>query len=281
MGVIKGGLLVIASVLLFLSFLVGNFLLTLNLSLDYENVKPEIVSIINEMAQEEFDLNQKINEIYPDMELYCMNNSEFVFNEQGYTFVTPCSIVAEGTESIIEYGTNFLIEDIYYDEYDCDFWNCFEETEQPLFLVSKKAQDYFLGKFYLVLFASIVLVALMFFLVEKKTNLPIIVGVLLGVSALLFVKFDWLFSFSSDNSFLQFFTIFFSKSSTVFLISFILGLLILLAGIILKLFVVGFKISNIFSKFSSKRDKGVSKKEIKGIVKEEISKGKNVKAKRK
>lgn len=273
MGIIRGGLLVIASVLLFLLFLVGNFLLTFNLSLDYENVKPEIASIVNDMAQEEFDLNQKINEIYPEMVLYCENNSEYVFSEQGYTFVIPCSVVAGGSESIIEYGTNSLIEDVYYDEYDCGFWNCFKETEQPFFLVSKKSQDYFLGKFYLVLFSSIALIALMFFLVEKKTNLPIIVGVLLGVSALLFVKFDWLFSFTSENYFLQFFTIFFSKSFTVFLISFILGLLILVVGIILKLFVVGFKISNLFTK----KGKGVSKKEVKGIVKQEISKGKKSK----
>jgi len=46
-----------------------------------------------------------------------------------------------------------------------------------------------------------------------------------------------------------------------------LGLICLVLGIVLKFFVVGFKISNLFSK-----KENVSEKEVKKIFKEEVSK---------
>lgn len=274
MGIIRGGLVVIASVLLFVLFVAGNLFLTFGLSLDFETVKPEIAAVVTEMAEDQFGLSEKINEVYPMMVLYCENNSEFVFSEAGETFVIPCSVILESPEAIIEHGTKSMIEEVYYDEYDCSFLECLTETGEPFFLISKKAQEYFLNKFYLVLAISIVLIGLMILLVEKKSNLPILIGILLSVSSLIFVKLDSLFSFSSENSYLQFFTIFFTKSTEVFIYSFLIGLSIFIIGIILKLFTVGFKISDLIEKFKSKKDKGVSKKEAKGIVKEEVSKEK-------
>ncbi|MFH1787582.1 MAG: hypothetical protein ABH811_02220 [archaeon] len=270
MGLIRGGLLVIVFVLLFLSFLVGNTLFTLSLSLDYDAVKSELVRIADDFNGEEFDLNQKVDEIYPSMVLYCENNLEYVFSEQGNTFVVPCEVVFKGSDAVVDFGINSFIEGFYYKEYNCDFWNCFEETGESFFLVSQKAQDYWRGKFYLSILISIVLTCVTLVLIENRTTLPIIVGSLLSISALPFMKLNWLFSLT-DNSLFDFLTGFFSKSYTVFLISFILGLILIALGIVLKFFVVGFKISDLFSR----KDKGVSKKEIKSIVKEEIFKGKN------
>ena len=53
MGVIRGGLLVIVSVLLFVSLLAGNLFLTMSWSLDYDNVKTELVSVVKELVEEE------------------------------------------------------------------------------------------------------------------------------------------------------------------------------------------------------------------------------------
>ena len=59
MGLIRGGLLFIVVVLLFLSFLVGNIFLTLNLSLDYNNVQPELTSVIRNIAENEFNRSEE------------------------------------------------------------------------------------------------------------------------------------------------------------------------------------------------------------------------------
>lgn len=271
MGFIRGGLLIVVGVLLFLSLFIGDIFLVLTLSLDYDNVHQELSPVVKDFAAGEGDLNQRIQELYPSMESSCQNYSEFVFSEQGYTFIIPCSVVAEGSEAVMNYGTDTLIKEIYYKEYNCGFWDCIGETEAGFFLVSEKAKNYWKSKFYFLLVASIVLIALAFLLVEKKINLLIITGGLLTLSALLLSRLNWFFSFISDESLLQFFTIFFTKTSLVFWVSIILGIILLLIGILLKLFWMSFKISNLFSK---KEEKGISKKDVKEIVKKEVSKKK-------
>ncbi len=273
MGIVRGGLFVIASVLLFLLFLVGNVFLTLSLSLDYASVQPELVSVVESIAGDEINLEQEVEGRLGSMELYCQNNSEYVFNdESGQVFVIPCEVVSQGPDAVVDYSVNNFVEEIYYKDYDCDFLDCFAETEQPFFLISQKAKDYWNNKFYLSLFISLFLIALMFFLIEDKKNLPIVAGVLLLISALPFMKLNWVLSFFSDKSFLQFFTIFFAKAYTVFLISFSLGIILLGIGGVLKLFGIGFKISDFLDKLRKK--KGVSKDKP---VKQEISKSKKAK----
>ena len=276
MGVIRSGLFVILSVLLFLAFLVGNLFLTLNLSLDYENVKPELVSVVNQAVEKEINLIGDVDKNFELMTSYCQNNSEFVFNQDEYVFVLPCEVVSQGYNAVLNYTIDSFAESVYYGAYDCSFLDCIKTTETSFFFVSKQAKDYWRNKFYLLLTVSLILIAGMFFVIEKKHNLPIVVGSLLAVSSLPFMKLPWLLSFMSDSNFLQFFTIFFSKSYTVFLIAFLLGLLTLATGIILKFFHIGFKINNFFSRFSkgSKDNKKISKGEVKSIVKQEISKSK-------
>jgi len=249
MGFIRGGLLIIAGVLLFLLFLAGNSFLTLSLSLNYENIEPELFSVIETFVEDEADIKEEIENQYPFMEDFCQNNSEFVFNskEVGQVFVIPCDVVFQGYDSILEYSIESYVEKIYYQEYDCGFWDCLGKADIPFFLISAKAKSYWNNKFYFSLIISVVLVALMFFLVEKKTNLLVIVGGLLAISALPFMKINWALSFF-NKSFLQFFTIFFSKAYSVFLISFIFGIVLLGIGILLKFVGVGLWISNLFNR---------------------------------
>ncbi len=275
MGIIRGGLLIIVITSLFLVFLIGNIFLTLYLSLDYVNVKSELVSIVNSIVEEEINLIGGIEEEFKFMELACQNNSNFVFKDDisGYVFEIPCEIISQGYEAVVDYQINIFVEEVYYEDYDCNFLECIKETERPFFLVSEKARDYWKTKLYFSLIISIILVVAMFFLIEQKYNLPIIVGSLLTASALPFMKLNWVLSFLPASSFLQFFTLFFTKAYTVFLISFIFGIIILIIGIILKFFQIGFKINNLFSRFS-KKNKKVSSSEVKEIVKKEISKSK-------
>jgi len=270
MGAIKGVLLVVVIVLLFISLLAGNIFLTLTLSIDPSSIQKELGSDILDSIVGDINVKGVIEENIPAMQEYCEDKTEFSFEDPntGKSFTISCDVIAQGSDAIVDYGVDTFIEEIYYEDYDCGFWDCFEKTGSPLFLISEKAQNYWNNKFYFSLIASIVLIALMFFLVEKKSNMFIISGSLLILSALPFMKLDSILSFFSDKPFLGLLTIFFTKAYIVFLIMFISGIVILGVGILLKFFGIGFKISNMFSK----KDKKVSKDEVKQIVKKEIFK---------
>lgn len=239
--------------------------LTLSLSLDYDNVRPELVSGTKEILESQMDLEKTLEKQFEPMELYCQNNSEFVFNEMGNTFIIPCEIIYQGSEVIIDYAIGSVIKQVYYTEYDCNFWDCLEKTGSPSFLISEKAKNYWNAKFYFLLIISIGLVVLMFVLIQKKTSLPFVVGSTLIISSLPFMKLEsligWLINPVSSvmgisdtlpSSFLSIFSIFFSKSYTVFLIMFILGIVLLIIGVLFKIFKIGFKISEHLSKRSKK-----------------------------
>ncbi len=275
MGFIRGGLFVIVCVLFFVSLLLVNSLFTIRNSIQYDNIKAELVPVIANSLEEDANLSGIIESQMPEMEAYCENNSEYVFSEQGETFEISCDSVREGGDAVVNEAISNFVENVYYKNYDCNFWNCFtKEKGNMFFLVSLKTKNYFQGKLYLFLFISLILLALMFLLIENKTNLALITGGLIIISSLPFLKLEGFISFFTDKSYLQFFTFLFTQSYFVFLASLILGCVVLGTGLVLKFFVVGFKISGFFSKFgSSKKDK-VSKKEVRGIVKEEISKQK-------
>jgi len=255
---------VIISILLFVCFLVGNIFLTLDLSLNYENVKPQLVSVVKNMYQTEFDITAVIQEKIPLMEIYCQNYSDYVFNEEGYTIVIPCDVVVQGSDAIVEKGVEDVIEEIYYKDYNCNFWNCFKETGSPFFLVSQKADNYWHSKLYFVLMVSIILIILGFLLVEHRPNFIIILGALLIAAAFLFGRLDWIFSMI-DETFSDFGAIFFSKSGAIFVISLIVGILALALGIIFK-----------FLRWEHKKKK-FSKKDVQEIVSKEVSKVKKKK----
>lgn len=237
MGFIRGGLLVIASIFLLISLIIGNLLLTFTLSLDYENVKPELVSLVRDFIEGEFDLvegevnlTEEMGESLEFMEEYCQNNTEYVLSYEGNTFVIPCDVVEQGPEAVAEQGIESLVERQYYQDFECDFWDCLEKTGSPLFLISQKAHDYWKSRFYIAFAISIVLIVLMFFLVVHKQNLPIIVGSLLIVSSLPFMKLE-AFSSLLGETISQFLILFISKAHTVFWWTLIPGIVILGAGI--------------------------------------------------
>ena len=279
MGAIRGVLLVFVCILLFISFLSLGTFATLNKSLDYEIVQPQIKPLIKNIIFEEVNFSE-INNYEEILQTDCVNESEYVFEdeENNKTFVIPCEVIANGTEAILDYQIDLLIEENYYAEYDCKFWDCFKKTGSPLFLVSQHAKDHWSSKFYRLLIFSIILLALMFLLIQKKVNFPILAGILLAVS---FIPVSFLDSIGKAilkvilssmkgaveglgsielNSFVL---IFFSQANSVFLTGFIIGLILIGVGVLLKLLKVGFKIGNLFSKFRKEKKEEPKFKEVK------------------
>ena len=261
MGVIRGILLVIVSVLLFVVLLAGNVLWTLDKSLDYEVIKPEIISVVKEAIEGEINVNEIIGEEFGKMESYCLNNSEYVFSdyESGRVFELPCGVVAQGSDAVVDYAIEDFVEEIYSGQA--------EEARFDFAKLNESVHSYF----YIALVVALVLFVLIFFLVEAKSNSFIIVGSLLSISALPFVKIEGFLSWIPFE-FAELFAVFFSKAYTVFLTSLITGLIILAIGIIMKFFGVGFKIFDFFNKFNNQ-------KKVKTVVKEKVVSDKFVKSK--
>lgn len=283
MGFLRGIALVFICALLFMSFLLMGTFATLNLSLEYDVVKPQVNTIIREIVIDEVD-RTVIEQQEIILKDYCNNNSEYVFEDANYTYIIPCDVIAQGTDAIIDKEVDSLINGTYYKEYDCKFWQCFKSEERPLFLVSQYAKDYWKSKYYNFLLISIVLAGLVFFLVEKKNNFPILVGVLLSISFIPVANLDTIGKAivkiilsgaglaieslkSIDLNVIV--SIFFSKANDVFLTGFIIGLILIGLGIFFKLLRVGFKIGKLFGKFR-KTDSGT--KQIETKVEEKVEK---------
>jgi len=280
MGLIRGILLVFVCVLLFVSFFLMGTFATLDSSLSYETIKPQIKPLLRDTL--DFTPIYNYESVF---ENYCVNSTEYVYPDVNHTFVLPCNVVANGTEAIIDYQLDILIEDDYHKEYDCKFWNCFKETG-PFFLVSQYAQDYWRSKFYNFLIISILLAGLVFLLVEKKINFPILTGVLLVVSFIPVSVLDSIgkvilkIILSSMKSAVDglssidlnaFVLIFFSQANNVFLTGLVIGLALIAVGILLKIFKFGFKINKLFGigfgkKKDSKEESEIEKKNKKGEV---------------
>jgi hypothetical protein len=250
------------------------------MSLDYENVQQEMTLILDDIVRNQTDMAKNIDEDLGRMQLFCQNNTEFTFQaeDSDYVVTVPCTVVAEGSESIIKYSINQLVEQAYYKEYDCDFWDC--SYDPPFHLISLKAKNYWQGLFYWALLTCIVLAVLGFFLIENKKNLPFMLGGLAIIAALPFVRVSWLFSLLGYWDFLQYFTLFFSKAYNVFLINIIIGILLIGIGVVLKFLGIGQLIGKLFGG-SKSGSAGVDKKALKEEIKQEMKQEAKLKEKAK
>jgi len=240
----------------------------MSMSLDYDTIKPELVNVINEVIRNQSDAAQQIDNSLQSMQLYCQqgNATEFVHSQDNYVFVVPCDVVGQGSEAVIEFAVNDIVEDSYYQEYDCDFWEC--SYDPPYHLVSAKAKSYWGSWFYKSLLLSILLAVGAFFLIENRNNFPFLLGLVLIVASLPFVRIIWLLSLLGYWEFLQFFALFFTKAYTVFLVGFITGILCLGIWVVLKFLGIGRFIGKLFGG-SGKVNKKALKEEIKQEIKSE------------
>lgn len=251
MGFIRGSAFVILSVLFFISLLVLNSVLVVSYSLDYKNIQSELVPVVKQVVENQINLTDLVdNHQYPLMQKFCANSSiNYNFSAGNYSFNIPCSVISNGTSAVIGYGVDTVVHDSYYADYNCSFFDCFKQNTLPLFLVSKQSFDYWQSKVYLIALASLILLALMFLFIEKKSNLPLVAGSMVVLTALPFMKLDIFFS-SLPRDYLKFLAIVFNQSYKVFIIMAAIGIVLIATGIIMKVFGVGFEISEFFSKFS-------------------------------
>jgi hypothetical protein len=279
MGLIRGGLLVIVSVILFIGFLLMNGFLVISDSLEYENIQKELTPVVASFISDKINLEEISAEKLILIKEYCANGEEFVFIEGGETFTIPCSVIENGTEAIIEEMIAGKVREVYYTEYNCSFIDCFEQQrDKPYFLVSAQTKDYFKNKSNSIMFFCLFISVLIFVLIENRTNAPILIGSLLLIASLFFIKIDFIVGFFSEKAILQFFSFLFTSSYSIAIKGIFIGIILIIIGIILKFFKFGFWVSNFFGKFKKKFPLEKDKK-IKIIDKNTEIKSKSLKSK--
>lgn len=269
MGVIRGGLLFVICVLLFFSFLAMNLSYTLDSSLSYNHVQAQLIPLVQNITQSgnplydklnlsDINISQVVQQHRSEIESLCVNYPNYSFEFQGYNLSLPCSQIMQGKNisatSLINESVKSFVKEIYYKDYNCGFWNCFGKNGFPFFLVSQQAKDYWTSKFYLSLIISLVLTALMFFVLEKKLNLPIVTGAILILASIPLIKLGSILSGFLGYPFTVLFNIFFSQAPKIFWMSGGIGLLLVAAGISLR-----FVNSGAITWISSKIDEAASK----------------------
>jgi hypothetical protein len=229
-----------------------NFTAILSFSLEYDTLQPALKDSVDNILSSFVDEGSIFTEEEKELMKYdCLIESEHVFVYENYTFVIPCQIVEQGESAIIDYVVEDFTNQIYYAEYNCEFWDCVKNSEMPFVLISKKSYDYWKGKFFLLLFLSLIIFTLIFFISKNRPGRFIVGGILLIFSALPFKRMDWLLRFIPENI-SQLFLIFFTKAHSVFRVMLVIGILFISFGIICKVF--GWKMK-------LKKDEEVLKKE--------------------
>lgn len=260
MGFIRGMLAVLIGVLLFSSILAGGLLLTLSSSLKYENVKERLLPLVKGLVIEQIGLADKLQLESSLMKTYCNQSLEYVLRYQDYTLAIPCSVIANGTDAIIDYGIGEAVRQTYYKDYDCEFTDCFKQGELPTFLISEKSRNYFMNKFYFILFFFILLSVLMFFVLQKKSGLLTILGSFFIAVSIIILKIGNIFVKPFGEEVKQIIEIFFSSSYSVFIKMLIIGVILVVLGISFRIAGIGMKISNLFSKIKKEEIEDKDKK---------------------
>jgi len=278
MGFIRGTIITFFSFVLLLSLFLMNLSLVLSWSMEYDTFQPALKTSASDFLKDSFGVENALEEeANTFMKSYCLINNEYNFEYEDYNLTIPCEVVEEGTDSVINYGMNYLIDTIYYAEYNCEFWECLKESSVPFVLFSEKAMEYWRAKFILLLLVSIVLFVLIFLISKNKPITVVITGILLIFSSLPFKKLEWALRIIPEQ-FSGIFSVFFTKAHNVFIIMLIIGIILIGIGFAFKFFGWSMNIRNWFSKDSDKEE--ISKSEVRKIVDEEISK-KNIKPKKK
>lgn len=240
-------LIPILGVLLVISLTVTAISWDLSESLQYNNIQNQVVNIAGKIITQNVNLTDQINKNRILIEEYCKSNSDFIFSQQGLTFNVSCKDMNKSPSEIVNQTIKNFIKDLYYKQYNCNYWDCLNSSNLPTFLISKKSQIYWKNIFTYSLGASLLLITALFFLFEKKSNLSLTVGTLTIFTALPLLGIQKILSIF-PKTISQITSIFFSQSNYVFIRMMLIGGGILLIGIIIKLFETGFNIYNLFSR---------------------------------
>jgi len=273
MGFIRGAAVTLFSFILLIALLLMNLTLTLSWSMHYDIFKPNVRAstgdfLVNSLGTENMFTEDELNV----MKNYCLIDSQYNLTYEGYSIIIPCQVIEQGPDAIINYSIDYAIDEVYYGEYNCEMWDCVQNSQIPLVLFSEKAMEYWRGKFILLAVISFVLFALIFFISKNKPSVFISSGFLLIISSLPFKGWTWALNLL-PTEFSTIFNVFFAKAHTVFLIILILGLLFVIFGILSKLFGWSMDFMKLISKEPEKKPEEAQKKNIpKQKQKKKISK---------
>lgn len=247
-----------------------NLFLTIAISLDFEVVEPAVESITNTIIKQEFEIENQLEENIELTRQYCNNNSEYVLEQNIADINISCDILEMEIDQIINKTVREKTKEIYYTDYDCDFWDCLEKTGSPFFLISLKAQDYWYSKFFMMLFISLALIFILFLTIKNISNFTIITGIIFILSSAIFAKLDYIINkitqaIITDSSEImtqsseiikQVFYIFFAQASQVYLTIILIGIIFIALGIIIKFFGLGMKFNLFLEKLGKHPEKG-------------------------
>lgn len=269
MGIFRGGSVVILCFLLLISFILVDSFLILGLSLRYNNVESGISLIVQNISSSNsilppeitgnFNITKASLDVASKIATYCQNVTEYNFTYQGYNLTIPCNEnFTANPQQIINKSMNDLTYQIYYANYNCGFFDCFSNTKFPFFLVSEKAMNYWMNKFYIMLGISLILILLLFLFLKQKLNTIIITGALLTITAFPILKLKDLVDFFAGN-YSSLINLFLSSTGTVFTLSLIIGIFLIALGIALRIMM------------RNKVKKKLSVDDVKNIVKKEVA----------
>lgn len=259
MGFLRGVAIFFFTIVLIISILVMTFTWTVSWSLQYENVQPALKSAAQDFIKSSF-LGEDFNIREDQLQYSCLVQKNYEFSYELINVSVPCEIMEQGADSIIAYAAEPAVQQIYYADYNCEMWNCLKESSVPFFLFSEKSMDYWKEKFLIFAALSLIIFALIFLISKNRPVNFIVTGAIIILCSLPFNSLGWaLFLLPSDLSGL--FSVFFTKSHSVFIILLILGIAFIVTGIVSKIF--GWKMKlNPDDEEEVKKEDNISKKKL-------------------
>jgi hypothetical protein len=216
MGMIKGSMLVICSILLVIFLFLAGTSKTIDLSLEKDLVKGTLVSEANNSLQ---GFDSILEQIYSQMVIDCESNSHLLIGNSTQNRTIYCEDVSLGTEKIMERLIEEQINSQYDKEYDCNFFDCVKDGNQGAFL-SNHAREYWNGKFWTFLVLSLICLGLIIFLLTEKYYSGVFLsGVLFVVSSIPLRSMEWIAVLLGGkwiDTVSTFVNIYFSKSYILF-----------------------------------------------------------------
>ncbi|MBP6857093.1 MAG: hypothetical protein BWY36_00590 [Candidatus Diapherotrites archaeon ADurb.Bin253] len=269
MSFIRGAVITLFGLVLTICILLMNVSITFASSLDYDDLKPALDNSANGVIDSIVDFEEVFGE---ELNNYCNIDSQYTFNYGNESFAIPCEVIEEGEDSIAIYIQNNFIEQIYYADYNCKFWECVKESEVPFVLISDKARVYWAGKAILLAIMSLVLFGLIFLVAENRPSKFISFGILLALCSLPFKNMNWILKIVPAQV-APLFSLFSQKAHTVFVIMLIISIILALIGIVALIFgwKMKFKEENLENKKSASLNQ-ISREEIREMIREELYK---------
>ena len=269
MGFFRGVGVFFISILLLLSLIVTNVLITASLSMKYDTLKSQISPVLSNITSgntegilpsqlsdintSSVNITQGIQEGLDVLKKNCQpGQASYAFDFNGQSYSVSCDLANETPETAVGKAGEQVFDQIYYKKYDCSFIQCIKTDPQSI--VSEQTYNYLKTRLYYAIFISLVLAMILFLLFGRNSNFTITFGALLILSALPMLRVESFFVSKFGNLVSFLFKIFLSQSRKVFWGFVISGLVILCGGIGLRLW--NTKIVKGVIKRSDEREKG-------------------------